>query len=76
MINTGTRFIEFKLSNRATKIAFVVNQLYPGSIGMSPLTTTHPRILPHSPVMPISDVVVTALLTVLHLTSLFFKSEN
>lgn len=41
------------IKDRATLIAFVVNQLYPGSIGISPLTTTHPRILPHSPVLPI-----------------------
>jgi len=39
--------------DRATKIAFVVNQLYPGSIGMYPLTTTHLRILQHSPILPI-----------------------
>lgn len=36
-----------------TKIVFMVNQLYPNSIGMSPLTITHPRLLPQSQVPPI-----------------------
>jgi hypothetical protein len=36
------------IHKRATKIAFVENQLSPSSIGISPLFTNHPRVLQQS----------------------------
>ncbi|EPS74717.1 hypothetical protein M569_00042, partial [Genlisea aurea] len=33
---------------RSTKIDFAENQLYPILVGLSPLATSHPRILPHT----------------------------
>ncbi|KAL8167495.1 LOW QUALITY PROTEIN: hypothetical protein V2J09_008994 [Rumex salicifolius] len=33
---------------RSTEIDFAENQLYPILVGLSPLATSHPRILPHT----------------------------
>jgi len=33
---------------RSTSIDFAENQLYPILVGLSPLATSHPRILPHT----------------------------
>lgn len=35
----------FIFKKRTTHIVFVENQLLPGSIGISPLFTTHPKLL-------------------------------
>ena len=40
------------ISLRSTSIDFVENQLSPGSIGFSPLTRSHPRLLPQTWVQP------------------------
>lgn len=47
--------------DKTTAIVFVVNQLSPSSLGISPLITIHPWILPHSLVRSINLIVTGSL---------------
>lgn len=50
---SGTILDKDRHNETTTEIVFAINQLYPSSINISPLTTIHRRILQHSPVRSI-----------------------